>query len=576
MTQNVLRNDWLTALRLWLFSMKKNLSTAGLVTACASLLCPGLFLVNWSYPIAEGMHYDATDDAMTVMGIAAIFSCLLALLLACLNFSYLYKKSAGDLYHALPLTRAKLLLARFASCVVPALLPVVVNYATLFIIATDKHIILAAPMLLCGLALNVAVVLCVTAFAMIFMVLCGTMFSYLASFAAFNLGIPAILFIVDHVCGMALWGYTSEMTEVYYHCTPILYAGTRYLTLYQTTGWELWMHIGILLLLTAVFLLLSCLLYNRRKSEKSGTAFAFRPMRYGIMGITCFVGCFVIGYLFDSQFGPVFWLFAAIGAVLIALAFGAIMDKGFKTAVRSLVVGGVSFALLFATFLGIGLDIIGYEDRIPDLSQIEAVYYEDMFGAQLKFEDPAMIHDLHQLLIKRNPQNLPETAPGNKMHKRWYSAEITYQLKNGQTFRRSYNDHDQTVREHMTAMLFTDAYRKSLDALVAKSDAGHLYAGYYRYSGEGKFEEWYDLALTKAEYTELMDLYYSEGAAVSRDPDDYNELQLGYYGQASGAWSYYLPYSRTTCPKTEAYLYALFEEQYPEKAAASQEQQANA
>ena len=75
MTQKVLRNDWLTAIRLWLFSMKKNLGTAGLVTACASLLCPGLFFVNWSYPVYETPTlYNATDDAMIVMTIAAIFS----------------------------------------------------------------------------------------------------------------------------------------------------------------------------------------------------------------------------------------------------------------------------------------------------------------------------------------------------------------------------------------------------------------------------------------------------------------------------------------------------------------------
>ena len=98
MTQKVLRNDWLTAIRLWLFSMKKNLGTAGLVTACASLLCPGLFFVNWGYPVYETpILYNATDDAMIVMTIAAIFSCLLALLLvACCNCNLATKIPAAE------------------------------------------------------------------------------------------------------------------------------------------------------------------------------------------------------------------------------------------------------------------------------------------------------------------------------------------------------------------------------------------------------------------------------------------------------------------------------------------------
>lgn len=577
MTQKRLRNDWQTAIRLWLFSMKKNLGTAGLVTACVSLLCPGLFFVNWSYPVYETpVLYNATDDAMIVMTIAAVFSCLLALLLVCLNFSYLYKKSAGDLYHALPLTRAKLLLARFAGCVLPALLPAVVNYAALFLLSADKNIVLPVPFLLSGLVLNVAVVLCVTAFATVFLVLCGTTFSFLASFAVFNLGIPAILFIGDHIAGLSLWGYTSDMLEVYYHCTPVLYAGTRYLTLYETTGWELWMHIGILVLLTAVFLLVSCLLYNRRKSEKAGTAYAFRPVRYGIMGITCYVGSFVIGYLFDSQFLPLFWLFAAIGSILIALAFGAIMDKGFKTAVRSLIVGGVCFGLLFGTFLGIGLDVVGYEDQLPALSQIESVVYEDMFGSPMEFDDPATIRSLHEFVIKRNPRDLLKVDPDEEKYNTWYSMDITYKLKNGQTVSRRYNSHDLTVRKQLTAFLFSDEYRQSIDRLVESAGEGHLYVGYYIWNPEGAYEDWFDLTLTEAEYTHFMDLYYSEGPAVDQNGEDYTTHQLVYYDQAGTSWAFHLPYSTKTCVKTTAYLHTLFEAQYPEKAALFQKKQANA
>ncbi|MBQ1211746.1 MAG: hypothetical protein IIX68_08095 [Clostridia bacterium] len=563
MTRKVLPNDWLTAIKLWLFSCKKNLSTAGLVTACLSLLCPGLLITEWLDTLHNyNFVYDGNDDAMSLMIAAAIFSCALALLLACFNFSYLYKKSAGDLFHALPLTRTQLLLSRYAACVVPALLPAAVNYLTLFLFAFDKKLELDLSMVACGLALTVAIVLCVTAFAMIFMVCCGNVFSALASFGAINLGAVAVLFIVDRLCDEFLYGYVSQMDNAYPYCSPVLYAGTRFMLLDETHGWKLWLHIGILLVLAIGFLALSCLLYNRRKSEKAGLAFALRWMRYPVMGMTAFVGCYLIGLLFDTQHGFLFFVFAAIGALLIALAVGAILDKGFKTAKRSLAVGGVSFALLFATFLCIGLDLFGYIDRIPAVDEIASVRYDDMYSGGITFTDPAAIRQLHKVILDDHAR---EVEPSEENYNYWYSVQITYTLKNGKTIARRYNDHGAAVYKQINAVLLSKAYREEIDKWVAASTDGPIYVG-YRFEDETRYD-YFDLELNKVASKRLLDLYFAEATVADLSYEKGDSLMINYYDKYYDGWHLSLPYSSKTFADVQAYLDELFIAQYPEKAA---------
>ncbi len=538
MMRNPLRNKHLPALNLFFFTVKKSLPLMLLALAVMALVNPGFITIRIG-DMVEHLAYQKTYDlseAVIVVGIGTtVATSLMAMLLCLINFSYLYKKPASDVYHALPVSRTKLLLARFFGSIVPALAPMLLSYISLSCMGLIDRVTVNVGEIWLHALVNLAILLLCAAFTMIFLVCAGNMFSFFASIFGVNISIPVIVYIGMSLCDNYLYGFVQDDT-VAYHCTPVLYAFSQYRFLAEDNGWVaiLW-SLPVILLLTAICLAAAILLYNRRKSEKSGETYAFKFVYYIVAMLLSFIGAFAVGYIFsEGDFDLAFWVFGLAGGILTAIAFGAITDKGFKTVKRSVILGGCAYVIMLLFTFGIILDITGYEKHVPKVEDVKTVTVDDSRHSLsgLVLDDATTVVALHQSFID-NHHSSYDVHVGR--------IKLAYTLHNGSTVIREYVLSSEQEYDEYLAMVSSAAYRDAAKAQFAKLRAPNILERTYsietyRYDESTGEDESYSLKLSERELEQFFTVYFKELALADRRgltgyKDNSNE---NYYLEGSG------------------------------------------
>lgn len=518
MMHNPLRNKHLPALNLFFFTVKKNLPLMLLALAIMALVNPG-FIITQISDTVEHLAYQATYDmseVVTVIGVGTtVTTSLMAMLLCLINFSYLYKKSASDVYHALPVSRTKLLLARFFGSIVPALAPMLLSYISLSCMGFIDRVTVNVGEIWLHALVNVAILLLCAAFTMIFLVCAGNTFSFFASIIGVNISIPAIVYIGRSLCENYLFGFVQDDTIIY-HCTPVFYAFSQYRFLGDNDEWAtiLW-SLPVILLLTVICLGAAILLYNRRKSEKSGETYAFKFVYYIVAVLLAFIGAFAVGYIFsEGDFDLAFWVFGLAGGILTAIAFGAITDKGFKTVKRSAILGVCAYVIMLLFTFGIILDITGYEKHVPAVEDVKTVTVDDSRHSLsgLVLDDATTAVALHQSFVD-NHHSEYDVHVGR--------ITFSYQLKNGSTLVREYVLSSEEEYDEYLAMVSSASYRDAVKAEFAKLQAPHISERTfsietYRYDETTGEDERYSLKLSDQELEQFLTVYFKELALVDR------------------------------------------------------------
>lgn len=549
MMHNPLRNKHLPALNLFFFTVKKNLPLMLLALAIMALVNPG-FIITQISDTVEHLAYQATYDmseVVTVIGVGTtVTTSLMAMLLCLINFSYLYKKSASDVYHALPVSRTKLLLARFFGSIVPALAPMLLSYISLSCMGFIDRVTVNVGEIWLHALVNVAILLLCTAFTMIFLVCAGNTFSFFASIIGVNISIPVIVYIGRSLCENYLFGFVQDDTIVY-HCTPVFYAFSQYRFLGNNDGWVtiLW-SLPVILLLTLICLGAAILLYNRRKSEKSGETYAFKFVYYIVAVLLAFIGAFAVGYIFSKgDFDLAFWVFGLAGGILTAIAFGAITDKGFKTVKRSVILGGCAYVIMLLFSFGIILDITGYETHVPAVEDVKTVTVDDSRHSLsgLVLDDATTVVALHQSFVD-NHHSEYDVHVGR--------ITLSYQLKNGSTLTRKYVLSSEDEYDEYLAMASSASYRDAVKTEFAKLQAPHISERTfsietYRYDEATGEDETYSLKLSDQELEQFFTVYFKELALADR------QGLTGYKGDSNA--SYYLQGSGVSYFNESSYNY---------------------
>ncbi len=187
------------------------------------------------------------------------------------------------------------------------------------------------------------------------------------------------------------------------------------------------------------------LLYRRRQLETAGDVVAVRAMRpvfrYGVA--VC--GGLALGLLVSTVLGLGEWgMMVSILLWGVAACFVAqmLLDKTFRVFRKWK--GSAAVALAFiALFLVVGLDLTGYEHRVPDAGGVVSVSvsglslppYDDgcyLQGLLLtKEEDIARVTALHEAIAQAGENDPPDWNDR-------FSLRVTYRLKNGGTLVRYY------------------------------------------------------------------------------------------------------------------------------------------
>lgn len=420
------------ARRMFFHTLGRTVGLTVLVTLAALLICPmyAFTVINRSYGETD-IVFNIDTVAPEALLIAAIASLAAVLLYVFINFSYLYSRSSSDFFHSLPITRSGLLCSRLLASILPVLLPLTLTYASLCALGLLPFAQCSVKLVLTGYAYNLLALVALTGFSLIFIICAGSVFELLLSFATVNIGVVIIQIVFCDFCADFLRGFSySDYAEQFaVSASPYLYFFNNF---YKLLKGELAATAAIafvlkLVLLAAISYLAAFLLYRHRKSERSGMGYAYGFMYTASLLIVSCVCAVALGMIFsEGEITAEFWIFAAIGAVLSAVAFAAVRDRGFKQFKKSALMGGVSAALLGLAALVLVTDCLGYGTRVPAAERVESVSVE-FSDVELTLKDPTDALKLHREIIEEPQYNSGYTY-----------IRFDYLLKNGEHLKRFY------------------------------------------------------------------------------------------------------------------------------------------
>lgn len=423
-------------------------------------------------------------------GVSAFFFALIVLLapivLALLLNSYMHSKKAVDVYHALPLRRGTLLGVNMAVAMSYIAIPVVVYSLLIMVIQIVKFGFVPAAVgwiLLDTLCWLVAA-FCLYAVTTFVSVLAGTVFDTFVFTGALLLAPPAFFLLGMMLASMFLFGFTTDTYALLTaaNLSPATVAMQRFAfmpvranpntemlsaILQNNIAMLVWLVLGILIFCVAVRL------YRTRHSERAETTTSkgLLPTAVKLIGtvaVSVFAG--MIFQTINSDGGKaVCLLWTAITGILTYSILEVILNRGFKTIIRSLPLGAAMVAATVGLCAVPMTGAFGYENRIPAAEEIATVEIDQMgrysdgitirrvldapnmydpgelsteYLGTVTLSDPAALAavlDFHQDVVGRRlvPQEGFTLEPGESFA--YSNTNITYTLKNGKTIRRRYS-----------------------------------------------------------------------------------------------------------------------------------------
>ena len=505
------------------FTFKKNFGFTLVATLGALLMGPfrrvnELFERNITLSEIREMA-EHLDSKESLSGLALFLSILVGvffIFLVLYNFSYLFKKSSSDAFHAFPLKRSELVIAKFVPTFLLSLVPLFCGFAGELIVNAVCTIPVDYSFVATTLGYIISVVLLCGGFTLIFAVSSGTPMDSIFFMFAIGGGLPLFVVFCNTFASETLYGYSHGETgySAMSYTSPYVFAAYNLYNLLDEArenplGAKWYVQL-ICALLGVIFVAISIFLYNRRKSEKAGEPYAFRVVPYINTLIISFASAIILGLIFAGGVAHTltFWIFALIGALLSAAVYGAIVSRGFKKVKKALLTGGVSYLLVILVYLIYVGGGFGFETRVPSQNQIESVTVSFQ-GESITFKENEidLVTALHKDFI----------AAKGASEQTYNYVTIEYDLKNGSEVNRGYRIRDtygqKTLFDIYKSQTRIDSVREIIEK--ASKDDTKFFSFHYYGIADGEKENYYEKKLEEKDFTTLANLYEKEIRSIS-------------------------------------------------------------
>ncbi|MFB1051614.1 DUF6449 domain-containing protein [Paraliobacillus sp. JSM ZJ581] len=430
------------------------------------------------YLSQDRMDRYITNDTYTnlfeftpIIQILAIF--VAPVLLAITLFRYMQTKQSVDFMHSLPIKRQTIFMYKF-------------GLGVALLVATN--VIISLILVLMERSFDVSLFYTLSDIGPWFglSLLLQTLVFTIATFVGMLTGLSAMQGIFTYILMFFPVGIT---TLIMYNLNNFLIGfPTNYLLEDQlskyspiTYSWELLyemnvtvVDISIYSLLILLFTGFSLLLYTNRKTEAASQTIAFLPLRpifkYGFTFCMTLVGGTYFGIMQHHYAWVIFgYIFGSIIGYLLAQMM---LKKTWRvfTDWKSYLYYVLACSILFIL---VSLDVTGYENRIPNLDDIEQVYVQERspyywqegdIGEQYKGIKSAQlineVRELHQTLIDSSDHS---QAYGYEDS----TIELKYDLNNGRHVIRKYNISNTSLDEHLKPIYESKEFKKMNEPIFA-------------------------------------------------------------------------------------------------------------
>ena len=551
------------ALSLFKTTLKKQTAATLLVTAFSLLICPGTTIREALWYLTN-LYPEEKFQISEHLQFASVFSLglsvALVFLLYLINFNFLFSKKTGDLFHSLPLTRNELLFSRALPAYIGGLFTMTLSFlgfcAANLMPAVEPA---KADLLVTTYLLMVLFLTALSAFLLLFFVCSGGIFDTIIAILVVSVAPAAIGAILNSVAENVATGVIVKSNWLIYVC-PFAFAFFKlasytdnYHSDYHGNIIEdiekvtIWSVLGTLLF--AVICIVLCIrLFKIRKSETAGSAYSFKFLPFILGLFVSMVGGYVIGIIFSGDIdslNPLFWIFFTVGAILCAVAFGAISTRGFKKVPRSLLNGGIAVAIMIALTTGTTVTATIAESKVPKAENVKSV--EVGYNETAVFCDPEdikLVVDIHKSIVDNVGGWGPyEHNDYSSFSHNFGDFRLKYTMKNGTVIERDYymaliqNKSTQLLKLMKTEEFFA----KFSDITVTNAEVN--FDAYFVNKESGITKEELRGVLTASETEEFIAIFKSElmkadDSVFNEECYDVNLVSEKYYGL-------YLPLSFT-------------------------------
>ncbi len=509
------------------FTLRKNIGIIIVLCIASLLYYPGTFIVEYENLLVSAENHQNNYLLENFGNAVTIFATIVAIFFNMVNFSFLYKKNSSDVFHALPLTRSELLLSRLLSGIIATLIPVALCYTSFGILMTFNSWMGNFAQLLYFLLHTILILLVCSTFSMIFVISAGSMFDLGISLIGANLALFAVGWIIESILEETLVGFNGYyISDIVYNLSPPYFCGVglglaNNLIKGEINGQSIEFFIRSVIYIVA-FTAISLLLYNRRKAEKGGTAYAYKFMYLGCSLLAGICGGYLLGMMFIGDEESIgFWFFAIVGALLTAVIYGTVTNRGFKGVSKSLAMGGISAVVLIAVALVGITGGFGYTRRIPEKDKIKNVSVS-VFEENIPFDNPQQVLDLHQAIIDTQATDLNETISYDYRN----TIYFYYELENGKIISREFTVYTPKIEKELLAIYKSDERFDMINEHLNLT-TGNYTRLYFHYGNS-----YYIAEISPTEAKEFLDVYWTDiqnsDASVLVD-GSYQYLELSGY-----------------------------------------------
>ena len=418
------RNLWAIVLSTVGFFMAQLLPV--IMTAQHSLSAHKQDLVNLSAADAAASWQGYVESVGEMLGGQNVFVKLAVIILAVTcgvsMFAYLHNRRKVDFYHSLPISRSRLFAVNYATGALCALVPYLVLHALSIVSACAMGFGEVVNASLIGvIASNVIFFFLLYAMAAVTTILCGdTVITLLLGLWVY-FGPVLVKVLWNGLLEIFFTTYYSGESPVNWVvgnklCPMVHYFGVNG-THYMTSGFSVYAYTGVpygdmipsavgtlvsYAVAAVVITALALFLFRIRKSERAGTALAFKPAKLPVKVIISAVMGVALAELFylivDSS-KLWFWVGLVLGTVIFHCVVEIIYAFDFRAIFRKPIHLAVILAVLVGGMLTMQADVIGYDKWLPDEGSIEAVSVDYNMGYESSrfLSDPENIAAVRQL-----------------------------------------------------------------------------------------------------------------------------------------------------------------------------------
>lgn len=399
------------------------------------------------------------------------------------GLAYMHSKKRVDLYHALPVSRGRLLVANMLASLVATLVPYVAVFFTTMLLQITKFSNTGCLTTqyyqnsLLDLATVIIFILVICAFTAFINVQVGTVIDSLMITGVLGLAPLFIYLLLGKLWENATYGaiYQSEYAFLLSPFTFILSRVLHGTYIARTIHidyagilleYVIWLVIGILLFASAL------LLYKRRRSEIAAQTQPKGILQTIVKCFAAFCGALLLYFIF-YRYGIVFKVIGMlVGAVIVGIVAELVFSRGARYLIKNLKWLAGGGALTCVIVLCLIYDAFGYVSRVPEIEQVDSVElsysgrFSNMAGnsdygvtyrsygiidlpvnekgsldRRLNLQDSiGIVLDMHQKAVENPPPQETDyyIAMTEEAHPYTY-IEITYNLSDGGTMTRRYN-----------------------------------------------------------------------------------------------------------------------------------------